>query len=51
MARVELSYCHGTGDTPMMGLTIGEVLDRSAELYPNHPALIVRKQNQQFTLP
>jgi fatty-acyl-CoA synthase len=44
-----LSYSHGVGDSPLVGLTLGELLDRTAGLYPDRPALIVRHQNQRYT--
>jgi len=44
-----LSYCHGTGTVPLLGTCIGEVLDRSAELYPDDEALIVRHQGRRYT--
>ena len=44
-----LSYCQGMGGSPLAGLTIGELLDTTAGLYPEHPALIVRHQNKRYT--
>jgi len=44
-----LSYSHGVGTKPLAGLTLGELLDRTAGLYPDRPALIVRHQNQRYT--
>ncbi len=39
------SYTSGTSDTPLLGLTIGDLFDQTVEQYPDHPALIARQQN------
>src|SRR5947209_18900648 len=39
------SYTSGTSDTPLLGLTIGDLFDQTVEKYPDHPALISRQQN------
>ncbi|MGH2495663.1 MAG: AMP-binding protein [Ktedonobacteraceae bacterium] len=39
------SYTSGTSDTPLLGLTIGDMFDQTAGRYPDHPALISRHQN------
>jgi fatty-acyl-CoA synthase len=44
-----LSYSHGTGALPLVGLTVGELLDRTATRYPERPALIDRDQNKRYT--
>jgi fatty-acyl-CoA synthase len=44
-----LSYSHGIGASPLAGLTVGELLDRTAARYPNYPALICRHQNKRYT--
>ena len=44
-----LSYSHGIGNSPLVGLCVGELLDRTTALYPENPALIVRHQNQRYT--
>jgi fatty-acyl-CoA synthase len=44
-----LSYSCGAGTVPLLGLTIGEVLARTAQQYPNHEALVVRHQEARFT--
>jgi fatty-acyl-CoA synthase len=36
------SYVSGTSDTPLLGLTIGQALDRAAALWGERPALIDR---------
>ena len=49
MARLTRSYAHGTSNTPLIGDTIGVFFDRSAERWPDRPALIVRQQNVRWT--
>jgi len=44
-----LSYSQGLGASPLAGLTVGELLDRTATRYPERPALIVRHQNKRYT--
>jgi fatty-acyl-CoA synthase len=43
------SYSQGIGATPLVGLTVGELLDRTATRFPDNPALIVRHQNKRYT--
>ncbi|MGH2478688.1 MAG: AMP-binding protein, partial [Ktedonobacteraceae bacterium] len=43
------SYTSGTGDTPLLGLTIGDLFDQTAATYPDHPALISRHQHIRLT--
>ena len=43
------SYTSGTSDTPLLGLTIGDMFDQIAATYPDHPALISRHQNIRLT--
>src|SRR5436309_12849147 len=43
------SYTSGTSDTPLLGLTIGDLFDQIVEKYPDHPALISRQQNIRLT--
>ncbi len=43
------SYTSGTSDTPLLGLTIGDLFDRTAATYPDHPALISRHQQIRLT--
>ena len=38
------SYTSGTSDTPLLGLTIGDMFDQIAATYPDQPALISRHQ-------
>jgi fatty-acyl-CoA synthase len=37
------------GTSPLAGLTVGELLDRTAARFPERPALIVRHQNKRYT--
>jgi len=37
------------GASPLAGLTVGELLDRTAARFPENPALIVRHQNKRYT--
>jgi fatty-acyl-CoA synthase len=39
-----LSYAHGGGDTPLLGVTVGQLLDTAARRWPDHDALIVVDQ-------
>jgi fatty-acyl-CoA synthase len=43
------SYTSGTSDTPLLGMTIGDMFDQTAETYPDHLALIVRQQQIRLT--
>ena len=43
------SYTSGTSDTPLLGLTIGDLFDRTVETYPDQPALISRHQHIRLT--
>src|SRR5436189_5170146 len=43
------SYTSGTSDTPLLGLTIGDLFDQTVEKYPDQPALISRQQNIRLT--
>ena len=49
MPRLTQSYAHGVSSTPLIGDTIGVHFDKSAERWPDRPALIVRKQNVRWT--
>ena len=44
-----ISYVHGATDTPLLGETIGQNLDRTAERVPDSPALIIRSQGVRWT--
>ncbi len=39
-----LSYAHGSGDTPLLGVTVGQLLDSAARRWPDNDALIVVDQ-------
>src|SRR5262249_29187925 len=43
------SYTCGTSDTPLLGLTIGDMFDQTAATYPDQPALISRHQKIRLT--
>jgi len=43
------SYTSGTSDTPLLGLTIGDLFDQTAATYPDQPALISRHQGIRLT--
>jgi fatty-acyl-CoA synthase len=43
------SYTSGTSDTPLLGITIGDMFDQTAETYPDHLALISRQQQIRLT--
>ncbi len=45
----KLSYTSGTSDTPLLGITIGDLLDRIAGQYPDNEALIVYHQDIRWT--
>lgn len=44
-----LSYLSGTSETPLLGITIGDMLDRITEQYPKNEALVVKHQNVRWT--
>ncbi len=44
-----ISYVHGAIDTPLLGQTVGENLDRTAERVPGGLALVVRSQGVRWT--
>jgi fatty-acyl-CoA synthase len=48
-AALRWSYTSGTSDTPLLGFTIGDLFDRTAATYPDHPALISRHQHIRLT--
>ena len=43
------SYSQGTGASPLVGLTVGELLDRTTARFSDNPALIVCHQNKRYT--
>ncbi len=42
------SYAHGRGDTPLLGVTVGQLLDTAARRWPDHDALIVVDQGVRW---
>ena len=42
------SYTHGSGDTPLLGVTVGQLLDSAARRWPDHDALIVVDQGVRW---
>lgn len=38
--KAELSYVSGVGDAPLLGMTIGQAVDRAAALWPDRDALV-----------
>jgi fatty-acyl-CoA synthase len=44
-----LSYAHCPGDHPLLGETIGQCLDRIAQTWPKHEALVSIHQETRFT--
>jgi fatty-acyl-CoA synthase len=49
MSHIDRSYACGAGAMPLLGRCIGEMLDRSAAVYPDRDALIVRHQEKRYT--
>ncbi len=44
-----ISYVSGACEKPLLGLTVGQMLDRIIEKYPDNPALIVHHQQIKWT--
>lgn len=49
MDGLRTSYINGVSDSPLMGLTIGELFDEVAARYPDNEALVVRHQARRYT--
>jgi len=49
MATPELSYACGTADFPLLGQTIGDILNEVAEKYPENEAIVSPKQEIRLT--
>ncbi|WP_372981582.1 AMP-binding protein [Marinobacter sediminum] len=49
MSKTLPSYTSGTSETPLLGMTIGEMLDRTAEKYPDTEALVCLHQDIRWT--
>ncbi|WP_114240360.1 AMP-binding protein [Dyella sp. C9] len=43
------SYVHGASTVPLLGDTVGSLLDRIAAAHPNQPALVVRSQGVRLS--
>ena len=44
-----LSYTSTTSDEPLLGITIGDMLDAIAARHPQNDALVVRHQDVRYT--
>ena len=44
-----LSYTSGTSDQPLIGITIGDMLDQTTEKFPDNEALVSCHQNIRYT--
>src|SRR5450432_4681073 len=49
MTLLTQSYVHGASDSPLIGETIGALLDRIAAETPDSPALVARHQDVRWT--
>ena len=49
MAPDAWSYTSGTSDAPLLGLTIGDMFDRTATRYADNEALVSRHQDLRYT--
>jgi fatty-acyl-CoA synthase len=49
MTTVPFSYTSGTSDVPLLGLTIGDLFDRTVERVPDNEALVSRHQGLRYT--
>ena len=43
------SYTSGSSDTPLLGMTIGDMFDQTVARYPDNEALIARHQGIRYT--
>ena len=48
-AARQWSYTSATSDTPLLGMTIGDLFDQTVATYPDQPALISRQQKIRLT--
>jgi len=48
-ATTEMSYVHGSSETPLLGATLGEYFDRIAERCAEREALVVRHQHIRWS--
>ncbi|MEI9982206.1 MAG: AMP-binding protein [Aliidongia sp.] len=49
MTQPVRSYVHGTGDVPLLDLTLGQLLEQTAARHGDRPALIVRHQGTRWS--
>jgi fatty-acyl-CoA synthase len=49
VTRRAVSYVSGISDTPLLGLTIGDMFDQIVAQYPEHEALVARHQGLRLT--
>jgi fatty-acyl-CoA synthase len=49
MTKSTRSYAHGSSATPLISDTIGEVLDKAAERWPDREAVVLRDQGIRLT--
>lgn len=49
MSGLSQSYVHGASLTPLLGLTVGQLFDRTVARWPEREALVVRHQNIRWT--
>src|SRR5688572_15117768 len=49
VTRRGVSYVSGVSDTPLLGLTIGDMFDQIVAQYPDHEALVVRHEGLRLT--
>jgi fatty-acyl-CoA synthase len=49
MTGLTRSYVHGVSMTPLLGLTVGQLFDRTVARWPDREALVVRHQNVRWT--
>src|SRR5689334_19107056 len=45
---MHLSYAHGTSEVPLIGQTIGALLDQTAAQFPGNDALVSVFENRRF---
>src|SRR4051794_30429008 len=44
-----VSYTSGSSDTPLLGMTIGDLFDQTVACYGDNEALVVRHQDLRYT--
>ncbi|MBZ2167467.1 AMP-binding protein [Marinobacter sp. F4216] len=49
MSKSQPSYTSGTAEVPLLGMTIGDMLDRTAEQFPDNEALVCLHQDIRWT--